>query len=1413
MVTILADCLETAFPSNQELVELLAKKLVFEESSEDEDGDANGEVAEEDGEDESSDEELMMDTQEAPKLKEKKRAKKRSLAELEVARKQANFAGDVLKSAHRVVEPAIGGLLHADKDGIFGENLELLISRLAEIRPSLVSLLLPELQDRVTDVTIAVRQKVVSCLSTLFLASGFHMACLDYNHIFTAFVGRFKDHDIDIRARMVEFAQAYLLSSAPSAGIHSVRDALKERINLEREPQIRAAAIEAVGSVACDPHGINKLDLATLKSLVPRALDKSEAVRRSAAFHLSAIYSASLEQLLSAMESDAETKEDKRATTRQEVEARMTAWKERYNEFVWEIPSVIIERLFATELSFDERAFVDDFITHNFLSESCLQMTKHKVQLDEIKSNLRASTTSPTSKSSKKAAKKTSSASTNGGTKHVTVDPADFGRHIVLQASSLTDRARKAFTLWMHEKKTFRDELKVALATNGEAQRQSAFQTVLEKRIGVKKPLQLTELLRSDLDHMIDPSSSDKRLKSVCEAFRKHVKKSQESAAQAIVRKSCFSFFTPAIAKEFIHLLQALSSSAKAPKLSAIDHAIYLILCRHIPNVETQQNTTLDVIQRVAAVHPSHFAPHLDALHALLAGSTHEGVTKAIARISTFTAPIAVETDELEDRIKTLVKLAQSTERKIAAEAGNALLSLFSASEEGFSSSDEIISAQIKTAKGPLSDKIAPAFASLTPLAKLIDSRHALPLIHHTQSILRTALNEKSKTQLTAKNQANPAEYASTAALAAVEAIQFVVSWYRHLANRNHQAASSSNDALRTPSKSKTKTPAVSPFSPKSPARKGGKGPISPSKASVQLTRDQESTIQHFAESLGEIIKDDGNDLDHVLLRATACVGLIRLSDSRGFPDLLGVDLYLEMASMIMDEHTPELISNEISAALIPSINRLPLKFLPFLVVMQTESPLSLAPFIEERRLALKQKMSALMGSKGNTDERIARLKASTLPENAIPWLVYILAHANDLESDEPTYTTTCNYLKRFLSQLLTENNSNYILRILDDIRQVEDVHKPESNSIHLVAELGLNVMQQILAADKRKQKVGGAQTNESAPVFLPTQLFKLRYEEKEDGKLLVKVSSNIPSLLPASFRSPGGSLAGTPVKAKKTRAKTSSAKRKSPGAKRKRATKYDDYEDDDEEGDMRSDTSEEEEEMDVDDDDDNDNKSDADLSAEEEEDEEMEAPASKRRAAVVKASSSTATATSPKTKKTSNTNVSSAKKAAVSTNETSPTTKKKAPVRRAKKGGYGLNRDIFGSISSDDEDEEDIPAPPTRSKRPTPSAKLSPPKPKHNAMDEDKEDEDPDEEPPVPKRPKRAAATPQSTQKAKTTSSKKLSSEDEVRSEDMSVEEEKPASRTRAAQAKSAASTPARPTRSAHGAKVSASATKTKRK
>lgn len=1371
MSQIMIDCLASTTPVSQESIEYLLSKLCWVEET----GGDESEVIQEELSDSDS-EEMMMHTQEAPEEK-KRRAERRQTQESLDALKQAELlACDVLKGAARVIEPAIPLVLHGELESekhLFSTFLPVLVEKLCRLHPPFVNRVLPEMIDRVSDGRVEVGQQSVEALITVFLTPYYTQGCLSFAHLFIPFLGRMKDNEQRIRLSMIDFAAQYLLTGAPQQGLDMVAVALKERLG-DRDARVRTAALEAYKQVIVEVNGLERVDAAAVQEITQRALDKVDSVRFLAAQTLGFIFRKSIEKLLQALEDVAETKlppsrsssslsngataksshSAHETTMGQEAEHRLKFWSQRFKESYAAIPSRIIERYVSKELTFEERAYIDNFISEDWLHYACEAILLHKRNLDQFLEQQSASSAATSSSSKSKKGNSQNQKSTE-----TTMDAVALGRHITLMVSSLADPARRVFLKWLEEKKSIRDEIRTALASSDSVFRAS-FLDAFEKRTGKVGKVELNATIKEHLAALVNPRSMEKRVQSTAAAIGRSIKKaSVHHTMTQLINKLYLKFFSTGIAQEWISHLSRLSSGSQrnttqsggvaAAAADQVTNDIYTPLCGKYPSVDAQLTTTVDLLLRSVAIHPGYLGTLLKDLDTLLKTSKDARVTQAVARISSYTAHLTVDAKDgdamQKDQIRSLQKVAEGGDSRTAAEAGAALMAHFAANDEATDEADSFIDAQLKIVRGPMNDRVAAALAALTPLVKLFTSEQALPLIDRIVDIVRDAFAAKPKTTLTNKNKTAPASFATPVTCAAVEGLQFAVSWFKNLAAISTANAASPNAKLQGGKKSAPSSPFTKSKTPSKATPKGKKSaskelpPISPNRPAFKLSKSQNSSMTELTGVIRELLEADHNDLDHVWLRATAITGMLRLAETRTYDDLFGLESYLRLSEIIMDDEVPSLISSEIRSTLIPSlmaVHRLPLKYLPLAVLLVDDRP-QLAQLIEQRRNWLKTKMAAQMGT-GASDEQLARAMAIGLPENALPWLIFILAHSSYLETDAPKYKRTWEYLHFFLSAILQAANFDFIYQMLEDIRQLDDALDPDSHLIHMVAELGLRVIADLRSSDSKLQRLDGNTALDPRKVYLPAALFKARYHKDENGKEAISLASTLPSYLPDGYVPPFKKTSSLLAPATSSAAPSDTRTKGKGKSRAKRASTRMEVDDGSESGSISE-------------------ESDDDMAFSS--DEEARAGKngqSKKKSQTAASKTKGRVSTPSKTPKT-----------------TSAAAKRTTPSRKVKATSY---MDQFEESSESDSDSLSD-SPPPRAKREAPTPSSAKKGGKKSASVERDEESDPETSPPPAKRPKRASAaassaksTPSATPVSRSAKKRAL---EEVESAESSNDEE----------------------------------------
>lgn len=1242
MSHVMCGCLEAmgAAHMDRDLVDFLLERLVSATTEDEQEDDVSSSSEEADDFDPE-----MAHTQEMPEEKQKREAKQKKRKLSASSELQALLAADIIKASLKYIESTAAALVNEAvllKSGFLYDRLSSLIHQLSEHNGTLVSRILLHLIPKLSNEDVSVRYDAVEAAKSAFTAPYFAVnGCTDFPSVFNTFLSRMRDSDPEVRLAVISFAREYLVEGVAHAnGQASVFEALKDRIG-DRDIKVRTAAIEVVAAVAMSPnHGTDRMDLACGQELKLRALDRVDSVRSAATLALTQIYSAAITSLLSAFEEDEETQLAVRTessltsansgssgaltrepsslpTTRQEAKGRLASRIRRFVDFFSTIPSTVIERVDAKDLTFEERSTIDIFITETFLQFCGNSVFQHKEKHARIAAAVKKSTMSSAldtpSKSTKRGAEMKALSEKKAADEEAAEasekrpDPTSSALHMTLLVASLSESGRTGFLKWLDDKKSIRNDIRNILSATTGNGADAQLREVIEKRYGKMGKIQLNESLREMLLQAVDLNSMEARLGSCITGIVRNTKNQQaKTTITMVVRKLYFKAFTTGVAQALIEQLTSISKkmstkeggrskkSGSDEQTAHIERIYQVLTGGNYPSIETQLTTTIDVLQRSAAIHPKYLVTSLEKLDELLKSSSDKRVTQAAARMSSMVAALTTDKDARDDHLKSLTDVIKTgSDTKVAAEAGAALMAHFSNSEdpaEAQVESDEFITDRLETALGEVDESVAPAFAALTPLVKLFNSQKALPVLRHVTKLINSSLKAVYKTSLTKDSSSAPAAHAHPHTSASVEGIQFCISWLRTLPNLpnasaggSHSTSSSARKAgLHTPL---SRTPATSPFkTPAGKAKAGGaktpgsaarrkslEGALSPSRPVFTLSKDQKTVISQFAAALRDVIDyDQHNDLDHAWLRATAITGAMRLFEFRTYDDLFDLHFYLRLSEVVMDDSLPNLVANEIRLTLTQTLShvpRLPLKYLPFAVIIAGE-PLSLNPIIELRRTYTKNKKSVILASKtADSDALIVRLLSSYLPEFSLPWLIFILAHSTYLEDDAPAYRRTWEYLTIFLGAVMLSSNFDFLFQMLDDIRQVNDALDPENHNIHIVAELGLNVIGALRANDPKLQRpdLNGISMDPKRAV-LPGSLYQHRLQTDDAGQQFIYVASNLPSYLPEDWRSPfqrtssvlqgSGSLAGGD-------ARRGQGRKKRVAAKKARARKLDDSESD----------------------------------------------------------------------------------------------------------------------------------------------------------------------------------------------------------------------------------------------------------
>jgi hypothetical protein len=217
----------------------------------------------------------------------------------------------------------------------------------------------------------------------------------------------------------------------------------------------------------------------------------------------------------------------------------------------------------------------------------------------------------------------------------------------------------------------------------------------------------------------------------------------------------------------------------------------------------------------------------------------------------------------------------------------------------------------------------------------------------------------------------------------------------------------------------------------------------------------------------------------------------------------------------------------------------LPSHYLAALVLLAVDpekSNVTLAKGYLSRFIQLKRQMLQQIKQQASTSppqgggvimshSEVTRVTQRLLPENILPWLIFLIAHHPDFEEDAPSFAETQKYLQFFLDciwihhhhsgdhpPLPTGNymDSNYILLryLMDFTKCAADVTDPGNHAIHQVAEIGLLLLQ--VKAEGRR-----ATQAEAAPpqIHLPTRCYTRRQDVASQQEALSQ------QFLPASFQ------------------------------------------------------------------------------------------------------------------------------------------------------------------------------------------------------------------------------------------------------------------------------------------------------
>eukprot|EP01116_Phalansterium_solitarium_P023557 TRINITY_DN8317_c0_g1_i2.p1 TRINITY_DN8317_c0_g1~~TRINITY_DN8317_c0_g1_i2.p1 ORF type:complete len:1300 (+),score=396.34 TRINITY_DN8317_c0_g1_i2:66-3965(+) len=199
---------------------------------------------------------------------------------------------------------------HGSSSELGAEHKHEIIFELARISPQLLLRVVPMLDAEVRTEEVDVRRKMVHLLSLIFTSSSSSISSAPglssstahhhqqqqfehaYRPLFTALLGRFNDRDSDIRQKMLEFADAYLLMLPPNSSPPADLLAGVEARLTDSDDKTREAAVRTVGNVALKQPTL--LTSRLVQQLTDRIRDRKPAVRREAMSRLVCAYAARL---------------------------------------------------------------------------------------------------------------------------------------------------------------------------------------------------------------------------------------------------------------------------------------------------------------------------------------------------------------------------------------------------------------------------------------------------------------------------------------------------------------------------------------------------------------------------------------------------------------------------------------------------------------------------------------------------------------------------------------------------------------------------------------------------------------------------------------------------------------------------------------------------------------------------------------------------------------------------------------------------------------------------------------------------------------------------------------------------------------------------------------------------------------
>jgi len=165
-------------------------------------------------------------------------------------------------------------------------------------------------------------------------------------------------------------------------------------------------------------------------------------------------------------------------------------------------------------------------------------------------------------------------------------------------------------------------------------------------------------------------------------------------------------------------------------------------------------------------------------------------------------------------------------------------------------------------------------------------------------------------------------------------------------------------------------------------------------------------------------------------------------------------------------------------------VRLLPLRFMSLLVLYATDSEKELLERAKKYlQTCIEIRRKVLQTNQDSIDQPALY---ALLPENALPFVVHLIAHIPRFPEDAPQYRDTDAYLSFFLQELLHgADNFSFLVEVLQFIQQTLDTQDLSSNNIHIVAEIALMIVRQRMNKKSFQAKHPGT-------VYLPPSLFTL---------------------------------------------------------------------------------------------------------------------------------------------------------------------------------------------------------------------------------------------------------------------------------------------------------------------------------